>query len=107
MPNVTYVQPDGLRLVVDVPTGTSLMLGAVQNNVRGIYADCGGCASCATCHVYVDEAFADRIVQPTETELELLTGVAAERRANSRLCCQIEAAPELEGLVITIPEKQA
>lgn len=106
MPTITYVQADGKRMVVEVPVGTSLMEGAMQSGVRGIYADCGGSASCATCHVYIDASFAARVAPASETELELLTGVAAERHPNSRLSCQIDVTGDLEGLLVTIPEKQ-
>ncbi|HLS84701.1 MAG TPA: 2Fe-2S iron-sulfur cluster-binding protein [Burkholderiales bacterium] len=106
MPTVNYVRPDGSRLSFDVPSGTSVMRGAVDNNVTGIDAECGGCLSCATCHVYIDEAFAGRLAPPSADEEEMLAGVAAERRAGSRLSCQIQVSAALEGLVVRIPERQ-
>lgn len=106
MPIVVYVQTDGTRTPVTVPEGMSVMLGAVQNNIPGIEAECGGCCSCATCHVYVDEAYAGRLAPPEEVEGELLSGVSAERRPNSRLSCQLTMTAALDGLVVHMPETQ-
>ncbi|HEV7371688.1 2Fe-2S iron-sulfur cluster-binding protein [Arenibaculum sp.] len=106
MPIVVYVQKDGTETRVDVPEGTSVMLGAVQNDIGGIEAECGGCCSCATCHVYVDEAFAARLPPPEEIEGELLSGVAAERRPTSRLSCQLAVTAALDGLVVHMPDTQ-
>lgn len=83
------------------------MRGAILNNVRGVDAECGGCLSCATCHVYVDEASAALLPPPTADELDMLTGVAAERRPTSRLSCQISVTAAIGGIVVRIPEKQA
>ena len=107
MPAVVYLLPDGTSRRVDVEAGTSVMFAAVHNNVRGIDGECGACLSCATCHVYVDEAFAAKLPPATNDELDMLTGVAAERRPTSRLSCQISMTPELDGLVVRIPEKQS
>lgn len=107
MPTVVYVLPDGTRRSADLPAGTSVMRGAVDNNIRGIEAECGGCLSCATCHVYVDEAFTGRVPPRSADEDELLSGVAAERRPSSRLSCQIIVAAELDGLVVHVPERQS
>jgi 2Fe-2S ferredoxin len=107
MPAVVYVRPDGSEARVEVASGESLMFGAVTNNVKGIDGECGGCLSCATCHVYIDESFRDRIPQPEEYELELLEGVAAERKPNSRLGCQIKVTPEIDGIVVGSPERQS
>ncbi len=106
MPRVTYILQDGTERVVDVATGTSVMLGALQNNIKGIEAECGGCCSCATCHVYVDEGQLGRLTPPDDVEAELLSGVAAEQRPNSRLSCQIAMSPALDGLRVTMPERQ-
>jgi 2Fe-2S ferredoxin len=106
MPEVTYILPDGSKRRVDVPEGTSVMLGAIQNNITGIEAECGGSCACATCHVYVDAAFLPSLAPPSETEQELLTVVAAERRENSRLSCQLVMSAELDGLVVQIPDTQ-
>ena len=107
MPTVTYKLFDGGERTHAVEDGSSVMLGAILNNVPGIMAECGGSCSCATCHVYVDEAFLDRLPAADPVEDELLEGVAAERRPNSRLSCQITVTPALDGLVVHIPERQA
>ena len=106
MPQVTYILPDGSERRVEVAEGTSVMLGAIQNNVAGIEAECGGSCACATCHVYVDAAFLPHLEAPGETEQELLTVVAAERKPNSRLSCQLVMTANLEGLVVQIPDTQ-
>lgn len=107
MPAVVYLLPDGTSRRIDVDAGTSVMFAAVHHNVRGIDGECGGCLSCATCHVYVDEAHAARLRPPAADELDMLTGVAAERRPTSRLSCQISMTPELDGIVVHIPERQS
>ncbi|MDQ2801504.1 MAG: 2Fe-2S iron-sulfur cluster-binding protein, partial [Pseudomonadota bacterium] len=76
----------------------------MQNDVPGILAECGGVMSCATCHVYVDPAWLDRLPPPSTDEDDMLDNTAAERRANSRLSCQIKMAPELDGLRVQVPE---
>jgi len=82
------------------------MLGATMNGVPGIDADCGGTLSCATCHVYVDGAWLDRLPAVDETESDLLENVASERCANSRLSCQIVVTDALDGIAVDIPERQ-
>jgi ferredoxin, 2Fe-2S len=106
MPNVTYILRDGERRSIDVPVGTSVMEAAIHNNVRGIDAECGGCLSCATCHVYVDASSAAELEPPDASEIELLDGVAAQRRPESRLSCQLVMAPAMDGLVVQIPAQQ-
>lgn len=106
MPTVTYVQPDGTPRSIEVPNNTSVMMGAIRNSVRGIEAECGGACSCATCHVYVDAEWAGKLAPPDEGELEMLEGVVAERRPESRLSCQIAMRPELNGLLVRLPERQ-
>jgi 2Fe-2S ferredoxin len=106
MPKVTYIEFDGSEHPVEVEAGYSAMEGALRNGVPGIDGDCGGMAACATCHVFVDETWLDRVGPPvTEQETEML-GLATERKANSRLACQIELSPALDGLVLRMPEKQ-
>jgi 2Fe-2S ferredoxin len=107
VPTIVYVQVDGIERRVEVPSGQSVMLGAIQNNVRGIDAECGGCLSCATCHVYVDAVWVDRLPVPDTAERELLEGVAAERRPTSRLSCQLTVGPALDGLVLHLPTTQS
>jgi 2Fe-2S ferredoxin len=107
VPNVIYVLPGGERRRVEVPAGMSVMQGAIRHNIRGIDAECGGCLSCATCHVYVDEAWAERVGTPDSMELELLDEVACERRPTSRLSCQIIVTPAHDGLSVQLPERQS
>ena len=107
MPQIRYVLQDGTTHSVQVPQGTSVMRGAIDHNLPGIDAECGGCLSCATCHVYVDEGFFPLLAPATADELELLAGVAAERRPQSRLSCQIPMTAALEGLIVHMPERQS
>lgn len=107
MPAVIYVLTDGSQRRVDATAGDNVMITAVNNNIRGIDGECGGCMSCATCHVYVRDDYLAALPPAEHFELELLTGVAAERRPNSRLGCQINLTQELDGLVVTIPERQS
>ena len=83
------------------------MRGAIDHNLQGIDAECGGCLSCATCHVYVDDRFFPLLSPPSADELELLTGVTAERRPQSRLSCQIPMTAALDGLTVHMPERQS
>lgn len=107
MPSVTYIEADGARHEVDVPVGENLMRGAVNNGVEGIVGECGGGLACATCHCYVDEAWADIVGGPSsDDERDMLESAAAEVRPTSRLSCQIEVTPELEGVVVLLPEQQ-
>jgi 2Fe-2S ferredoxin len=106
MPTVTYVDPDGSELVVQADAGTSVMMAAVSNDIDGIVAECGGSLMCATCHVYVDDAFADRLPPVSPDEDEMLEAAACERTAQSRLSCQIVLSDELDGLVVRLPETQ-
>jgi 2Fe-2S ferredoxin len=103
MAKITYIEPDGNRQTLDVPDGWSVMEGAVDRGIEGIVAQCGGSCSCATCHVYV---VSGHVAEPAEEELEMLEMVAAERRPNSRLSCQLEVGPALDGLVVQIPDTQ-
>ena len=107
MPSIHYILKDGSTRSVEAKLGDSVMETAIHHNVRGIDAECGGCCSCATCHVYVDDAFVDKLAPPDETESELLDGVAAERRPGSRLSCQLVVTAALDGLRVHMPETQA
>ncbi|MDR3479344.1 MAG: 2Fe-2S iron-sulfur cluster-binding protein [Burkholderiaceae bacterium] len=106
MPNITYIESSGQSTTLDIPPGWSLMQGATANGVDGIVGECGGSCACATCHCYVDEARLAELPAPGAGELAMLDNVAAERRPNSRLACQIKATAALEGLRITLPETQ-
>ena len=101
MPSVTYIEFNGTEHAVEVPLGLSVMRGAVNNNVPGIDADCGGECACATCHVYVDPAWLDKTGKPVPGSQEAsMLSFAAEAEFNSRLSCQIAMREELDGLVV-------
>jgi 2Fe-2S ferredoxin len=106
MANITYIEASGQSTTVDLADGWSLMQGATANGVDGILGECGGSCACATCHCYVDEARLGDLPPASEGELGMLDNVAAERRPNSRLACQIKANPALEGLVVHLPAVQ-
>lgn len=106
MARIRYIQPDGTERAVEVETGETLMQAAVNNRVDGIVAECGGACMCATCHVYVDEAFMAVVGEPGDAEDEMLEATAAERLPNSRLSCQIKAKPELDEAVIRVAPEQ-
>ncbi|HEY9240176.1 MAG TPA: 2Fe-2S iron-sulfur cluster-binding protein [Burkholderiaceae bacterium] len=105
MPRIVFIDPAGLRHDVEAPAGRSLMQVALDNNVPGILGDCGGSCSCATCHCYVDPAWAERLPPRNETEAFMLEGVP-EPRATSRLSCQIRASAEIDGIVLQLPDEQ-
>ncbi|HEY3743531.1 MAG TPA: 2Fe-2S iron-sulfur cluster-binding protein [Bryobacteraceae bacterium] len=106
MPLIIYKAHEGGIKQVDVPVGTSVMQGAVKNGVDGIIAECGGNCMCATCHVYVDPGWLDKLEPVSDTEDAMLESTAAERMPNSRLSCQIKVTQELDGLIVTTPESQ-
>lgn len=105
MPKVTYISHDGNEQEVDVPVGNTVMEGAIDNMIDGIVAECGGACTCATCHVYVDEAWLDKVGEPGRFEKDLLEMVI-DPATNSRLSCQIEVSDELDGLVVRLPKSQ-
>ena len=105
MPKITYIEYNGKEHIVDVPIGLSVMEGAVQNDIPGIDADCGGSCACATCHVYVDEKWFEKIPKKEEAEEDMLD-MAFEPKKLSRLSCQIIVSEELDGLVVKMPSKQ-
>ncbi|HSF94562.1 MAG TPA: 2Fe-2S iron-sulfur cluster-binding protein [Thermohalobaculum sp.] len=105
MPKITYIEHNGAQHTVDVPVGLSVMEGAVNNNIPGIDADCGGACACSTCHVYVDPAWVDKLPARDDMEEDMLD-FAFEPNERSRLTCQVKVTPELEGLVVQMPEKQ-
>ena len=106
MPKITYVEHNGKTHVQEVPNGLTVMEGAVQNNIPGIDADCGGSCACATCHVYVDEKWFDKLEKKEAAEEDMLD-MALEPKKFSRLGCQITVTDELDGLVVKMPSKQA
>ena len=106
MPSITYIHPNEAREVLDVPVGTSVMRAAILNGIDGIVAECGGEMMCATCHVYVDEPQLDLTPPQSDDEKAMLEFTASERRPNSRLSCQLVVTPEMDGLVVHLPETQ-
>lgn len=106
MPVIHYILRDGTTKSIDATSGQSIMETAIMNNVRGIDAECGGCCSCATCHVYVEDKFMATLPAPDDMEEELLDGVAAERKPNSRLSCQLIVNDDVNDIHIYIPESQ-
>src|SRR5437879_6180718 len=106
MAHITYITPSGDTQTIDVAAGDSVMEGAIQNNIDGILAECGGALMCATCHVYVEETHLGRLKPIQEDEEEMLGTTAAERKPNSRLSCQLQVTPALEGLVVRLPPTQ-
>lgn len=103
MPKIIYITPDGARNEVMVENGYSVMEGAINNNIPGIVAECGGACACATCHSYVDEAWLDRMPVMDDMEDSMLDA-AFERKSNSRLTCQLEMSDEMDGLVVHVAE---
>ena len=107
MPKITYIEHSGREHIVEVPVGLSVMRGAVDNNIPGIDADCGGECACATCHVYVDAAWLERTGLPEPgSQEETMLSFAAAAQPNSRLTCQIRMREELSGIVVRMPEGQ-
>ncbi|MCB1414879.1 MAG: 2Fe-2S iron-sulfur cluster-binding protein [Phyllobacteriaceae bacterium] len=106
MPKITYVTHDGKSHEVEAAVGTTVMENAIKNSVPGIEAECGGACACATCHVYVDEAWREKAGEADIMEADMLD-FAYEPKESSRLSCQIKVTDELDGLVVYVPEKQA
>jgi len=105
MPKITYIEHNGTEHVVEAEIGQTVMEVAIKNNIPGIEAECGGACACATCHVYVDEAWRAATGEPEEMEEDMLD-FAFDIRDSSRLSCQIKMTEELDGLVVRVPEKQ-
>ncbi|WP_062011405.1 2Fe-2S iron-sulfur cluster-binding protein [Aureimonas sp. AU4] len=106
MTSIAFIAPDGTRYDIDAPNGSSAMENAIRRDVPGIDADCGGACACATCHVYVDEPHLALLGKPEAMEEDMLD-FALDVRPQSRLSCQIRIRPELEGLVLRVPDRQA
>jgi 2Fe-2S ferredoxin len=106
MTKVTFVARDGSETTLEVPAGTSFMQVAVSAGLAGIVAECGGAAMCATCHVYVDPADIDKLAPVSTIENEMLEATASERRANSRLSCQLQGHAGLTSIRVHLPETQ-
>ena len=105
MPKIIYKDQDGGSKTIEVENGLSVMEGAIQNDIQGIDADCGGSMACATCHVYVDDKWFDKIPKAEDAEIDMID-MAFDPKKNSRLSCQIIVDDKLEGLEVTTPEKQ-
>ena len=106
MPKINFTDHLGNSKIIEIENGLSVMEGAIQNNIPGIDADCGGSMACATCHVYVDEKWKDKVPKQEEAETDMID-MAFEPKINSRLSCQIIVSEELDGLKIQTPRKQA
>jgi ferredoxin, 2Fe-2S len=106
MAKITYLLTDGSAQSLDVPTGTSVRDAALADGLPGIEGECGGFLNCATCHVYLDEEWVDRLPAAEELEDELLEGTAAERQPTSRLSCQLVVDDSWDGLTVQMPESQ-
>ena len=105
MPKITYIVDKENTQIIEVANGLTVMEGAVQNDVPGIDADCGGGMACATCHVYVTDEWFDKVPKKEDGEEDMLD-MAFEPKKNSRLSCQIIVSDELDGLTVNIPSKQ-
>ena len=106
MAKITFKDYQGNSRTIEVDNGLTVMEGAVQNEIPGIDADCGGSMACATCHVYVEEKWLDKIPKPEDGEVDMID-MAFEPKKNSRLSCQIIVSDELDGLEVVTPEKQS
>ena len=106
MPKITYIENSGKSHTIDVAKDLTVMEGAVQNDIPGIDADCGGACACATCHVYVDEKWFNKLAKKESAEEDMLD-MAFEPKKFSRLSCQITVEDNLDGLVVKMPSKQA
>ena len=105
MPKITFIQPDGTEQTVEIAIGWSVMEGAVRSLVPGIDADCGGACACATCHIYVDPAWAAALPVKSEME-EAMLDFAQDARPTSRLSCQLRVTSDMDGLVVRVPSSQ-
>ena len=105
MPKITYIEHTNKKHIIEVSKNTSVMEGAIQNNITGIDADCGGSMACATCHVYVDEKWFNKLEKKDEAEEDMLD-MAYQPNKFSRLSCQLIVSDELDGLVVRMPSKQ-
>ena len=106
MPKVTYIEHSGKTHTINIANGFSVMEGALQNDIPGIDADCGGSMACATCHVYVKEEWFNKLPKKEDGEEDMID-MAYEPNKYSRLSCQLTVSDELEGLTVKLPEKQA
>ncbi|MBV8838273.1 MAG: 2Fe-2S iron-sulfur cluster binding domain-containing protein [Alphaproteobacteria bacterium] len=106
MPKITYIESNGTEHAVDAEVGATVMETAIKNAVPGIEAECGGACACATCHVYIEDAWREKVGGPSPMEEDMLD-FGYDVRPNSRLSCQIKVTDTLDGLTVRIPERQA
>jgi ferredoxin, 2Fe-2S len=106
MAKITYIDSSGNARMIDADLGSTVMETAIKNGIPGIEAECGGACACATCHVYVDEAWREKVGLPSPMEEDMLD-FGYDVRPNSRLSCQIKVTAALDGLIVTTPERQA
>ena len=106
MVKITYIEFDGTEHVVDVEVGMTVMVGARDNNIPGIEADCGGACACSTCHVYVDPNWVGKIPEKEDMEEDMLDFAYSPDENLSRLTCQLQVTEEIDGLIVRMPEKQ-
>ena len=106
MPKINYIEHGGKKHTIEVANGLTVMEGAIQNNIPGIDADCGGSMACATCHVYVKEEWFNKLPKKEDGEEDMID-MAYQPNKSSRLSCQLTVSDKLEGLTVNIPEKQA
>ena len=106
MPKITYIDFQGKSNTIEVDNGLSVMEGAIQKDIPGIDADCGGSMACATCHVYVEEKWLNKLPKAEDAEVDMID-MAFEPKKNSRLSCQLIVSDELNGLTVTTPSKQS
>ena len=106
MAKITYIDNEGSSRTIEVENGLSVMEGAIQKDIPGIDADCGGSMACATCHVYVEEKWLDKLPKAEDAEVDMID-MAYEPKKNSRLSCQLIVSEELNGLIVTTPSKQS
>lgn len=107
MSKITYIEPNGTKRDVEVQDGWTLMQGASLNGVNGIEGECGGTCDCATCHLYVEEAFLEKLDPPSSCEEEMLNFTVSPRENNSRLGCQIKVSAAIDGIIVRLPELQS
>jgi ferredoxin, 2Fe-2S len=106
MPKITYISADDTSRTVDAEPGSTVMEAAIRQGVPGIEAECGGACACATCHVYIDDAWREIVGEPSPMEEDMLD-FGYDVKPSSRLSCQIKVTPEIDGLIVRIPERQA
>jgi 2Fe-2S ferredoxin len=105
MPTITFIDQDGNQREIEAEAGSTVMETAINSDVPGILATCGGSCSCATCHVYVDDSWVDKLPPPELEEMDMLD-TAHDLQENSRLSCQIKVTDEIDGLIVTTPPRQ-